>query len=324
MSPLMPQHVAENLWRAAVMLPLAFGLLAACSDKNDKPATQVAARVNDKEISVHQVNYVLQQQEVRQEAVEAASRQVLERLIDQELALQKAVDLKMDRQPAVLQALEAAKRDVLARAYLARVAEAATKPTPAEIDQFYKDKPALFSERRIYQLHEINIQAGQDRVPELGKRLGAAKDIGEFTKYLQASDIRFMQNRAVRAAEQLPLEQLDEFARMSDGQAKLIPTANGAIVIVLAGSQSQPVPLEKARPAIEQYLSTQRKRELVERDIKDLRAAAKVELVGKFAEKPESTGGSKAVNGPSETDMSNAPAAGPGASSIDHGLGVNK
>ncbi|NML17530.1 EpsD family peptidyl-prolyl cis-trans isomerase [Azohydromonas caseinilytica] len=324
MSPLMPRAVGQNLLRAVVMAPLLLGLLAACGDKKDKPATQVAARVNDKEISVHQLNYVLQQQDVRQDSVEAASRQVLDRLIDQELALQKALDLKIDRQPAVLQALEAAKRDVLARAYLERVAEAAAKPTAAEVEKFYKDKPALFSERRIYQLHEINIQVGQDRLPEVGKRLSAAKDLGEFTKYLQSSDIRFVQNRAVRAAEQLPLEQLDEFARMNDGQARLIPTANGAIVIALAGSQSQPVSLEKARPAIDQYLSTQRKRELVERDIKDLRSAAKIELVGKFAEKPQNTGGNQAANGPGETDTSNVPAAGPGASSIDHGLGVNK
>ena len=37
-------------------------LIAGCGDKKDKPATQTAARVNKEEITVHQINAVLQQQ----------------------------------------------------------------------------------------------------------------------------------------------------------------------------------------------------------------------------------------------------------------------
>jgi EpsD family peptidyl-prolyl cis-trans isomerase len=117
-APLTVTGACANILRTSLGVTMALGLFAGCSDKNPKTATQVAARVNDGEISVHQVNFLLQQREVRQEEAEAASRQALARLIDQELAVQKALDLKIDRQPAVLQALEAAKRDVLARAYM--------------------------------------------------------------------------------------------------------------------------------------------------------------------------------------------------------------
>ena len=55
-------------------------------------------------------------------------------------------------------------------------------------------------------------------------------------------------------------------------------------VVVLAGSRSQPVSEEQARPAIEQFLLNERKRKLVEEDMKAMRAAAKIEYVGKFAE----------------------------------------
>jgi len=97
-----------------------------------------------------------------------------------------------------------------------------------------------------------------------------------------AGQIAAKVNKAVRAAEQLPLASLNAIARMTDGQAMMNQAANG--LLVLAGSRSQPVSEEQARPAIEQFLLNERKRKLVEDDVKTMRGAAKVEYVGKFAE----------------------------------------
>lgn len=268
----------------ALSLLAAAALLAGCGEKKDSAASQTAAKVNKDEVTVHQINFVLQQQRgLKPEQADAASRQILERLVDQQLALQKADDLKLDRDPRVVQQLEAARREIVARAYLEKVGEAAPKPTPEEIKKYYDDKPALFRERRVYSLQEISIEARPDQVNELREQLSGAKNINEFVEYLKAKEFRFAGNQAVRAAEQLPLNSLETFARMKDGQAVLVPTANGVQVIVLAGSRNQPVSEEQARPAIEQYLLNERKRKLVEDDVKALRAAAKIEYVGKFA-----------------------------------------
>ncbi len=278
-------RMARRSGRALALCLLASAaLLAACGEKKDKAATQTAARVNKDEVTVHQINQVLQQQRnLRPEQADAASRQILERLVDQQLALQKADDLKIDRDPRVVQQLEAAKREILARAYLEKVGEAAPKPTPDEIKKYYDEKPALFRERRVYSIQEIAIEARPEQMGELREQLTAAKNINEFIEYLKAKEFRFNGNQAVRAAEQLPLNSLDAFARMKDGQAILVPNPQGVQVVVLAGSRSQPVSEEQARPAIEQYLLNERKRKLVEDDMKAMRAAAKIEYLGKFA-----------------------------------------
>ncbi len=285
MNPTLPETPFQRHQGVRMLAVLASAVLLAACGGGDKGASQTAAKVNKDEVTVHQINFVLQQQRgLKPEQADAAGRQVLERLIDQQLALQKADDLKLDRDPRVVQQLEAARRDILARAYAEKVGEAAPKPTPEEIKAYYDEKPALFRERRVYSIQEIAIEATPAQVPELRDKLAASANINEFVEYLKAKELRFTGNQAVRAAEQLPLNSLDTFARMKDGQALIVPTATGAQVVVLAGSRSQPVGEEQARPAIEQYLLNERKRKLVEDDVKALRAAAKLEYVGKFAE----------------------------------------
>lgn len=280
-SALLPAFAGWHRLAAAAVAAVL--LLAACGGGRDKAASQTAAKVNRSEITVHQINFVLQQQRnLRPEQADAASRQILERLVDQQLALQRADGLKLDRDPRVVQQLEAAKREILARAYLERVAEAAPKPTAEEVQKYYADKPALFGERRIYSLQEIVIEAEPEQGAALRERLGASKSIAEFAEFLKVNDFRFAGNQAVRAAEQLPLASLDTFARMKDGQALMTPSASGFQVLVLAGTRSQPITQEQARPAIEQVILNERKRKLVEDDIKQLRADAEIQYMGKF------------------------------------------
>jgi EpsD family peptidyl-prolyl cis-trans isomerase len=313
---------AARRWLPLAVVAVAV-VLAGCGEKKDKAASQTAAKVNKDEITVHQINFVMQQQRgLRPEQAEGASRQILERLIDQQLALQKGDDLKIDRDPRVVQQLEAARREILARAYLEKIGEAAPKPTPEEIKKYYDEKPALFSERRVYNIQEIAIEAKPERYAELREKLAGSKDINAFLEFLKASDIRFSGNQAVRAAEQLPLGSLEAFAKMKDGQAMMVPAQNGLQVVLLAGSRSQPVTEEQARPAIEQYLLNDRKRKLVEEDLKAMRAAAKIEYVGKFAQAAASAPAAAPATAPA---VPAAPAASAGAlnsSDISKGMGL--
>ena len=316
---------ASALRLGMVALAASAVLLAGCGDKKEKGASQTAAKVDKAEITVHQINFVLQQQRnLRPEQADAASKQILERLIDQELALQKADDLKIDRDPRVVQQLEAAKREIIARAYLEKVGEAAPKPTAEEIKKYYDEKPALFKERRIYSIQEIGVEAKPEQVAGLRTQLGASKNINEFVEFLKANDFKFSGNQAVRAAEQLPLQSLDAFAKMQDGQAILNQGPNGVQVVVLASSRSQPVSEEQARPAIEQFLLNDRKRKLIEEDVKAMRAAAKIEYVGKFAEGAPGAGAASAPGGAPVAAPEATPAASGGlnATDISKGMGL--
>lgn len=105
---------------------------------------------------------------------ETASRQILERLINQELTVQKAAELKLDREPRFIQQLEAARRDLLSRAYLDKAGDAAKKPASDEVARYYEATPALFEERRIYSLLEIAFEAKPEKIEPLGREPGTS------------------------------------------------------------------------------------------------------------------------------------------------------
>lgn len=266
-------------------------LLSGCGgDKKDK-ATQVAAKVNKEEISVHQINFMLSRQPgLKPEQKDQAQKAVLESLISQELVYQQAQEQKLDRDPNVLQMLEAAKREIIVRAYLERLVQNASKPSDAEVKQYYDTHPAMFADRRLFNFQEIVVEAKPEQAAALRQKLSAATDLAQLQSILQAEGVRFGTGQAVRAAEQLVqqigYEQAAKIAKMTDGQFAVNERPGGLYVLILVKSEPQPVTLAQAKPAIEQLLLNERRTKLAEEEIKRLRAAAKIEYVGAFAPGP--------------------------------------
>ncbi|MDQ2734676.1 MAG: EpsD family peptidyl-prolyl cis-trans isomerase [Pseudomonadota bacterium] len=268
----------------ALVVALSATLLTGCGKDKDKAATQTAAKVNKEEITVHQINFLLSQRgAVPPEQAASASRQTLERLIDQELEIQQAADQKLDRQPRVVQQIEAARREIVARAYIEKISEGAPKPTPQEVAAYYEAHPELFKERRAYNLQEVNIEATPEQVTSLKGALPAAKTFGDFLAYLKTNNFHYSAAEAVRTAEQLPLASLKTFAAIRDGQAVFTVRPSGAQIIYLMQSKLVPVTEQQATLAIEKFLYNQRKLKLLADDLQTLRSAAKIEYMGSFA-----------------------------------------
>ena len=155
------------------LLPLAVVIASGCgtkqhADTKAKTATQLAAKVNSAEITLHQINFVqARSPNIRPEAALKARREILNRLIDQQLAKQEAMANKLDRSPNVVQAIEAARSEVLARAYLENMAASQSKPTEDEVRKYYSEHPELFVRRRIFDIEEIQVAPQNGLAPLL-------------------------------------------------------------------------------------------------------------------------------------------------------------
>lgn len=275
-----------------IILGLLLAVLAAgCGDKKDaeagadKSATQVAAKVNDSELTVSQVNFALQRiPNLDPDKSKEAAQQIVRSLVDQELLVQKAIADKLDRDPAVVQALDAARRQILAESYMSRKLGAPVEPGDAEIADYFNKHPELFANRKIYRLQEISIKAPKEKHDAIRARLAASKTLNDFGAWLKAENLPAKAAQGVKPAEQLPLELLPKLAQMPEGQAMVVNVPDGLLVIVMAGSQAQPVTLEQAKPAIARLLQTQARQKAAKAELDALKAAAKIEYKGEFAD----------------------------------------
>jgi len=274
--------------RLAVALA-AFALiatLAGCGGGNGSKASQVAVKVNKDEITVLQVNERLARLPggIPPDQADAAMRQVVDGLVGQQLMVEQALERKLDRDPQVLGALESARMNILAQAYVQRVITPQSKPSEQEIKKYYSENPALFAERKVYRVQELTLEAGADKAKAIEAAAAGAKSLRQFADYLREQKIPFSADSGVRTAEQLPLARVAQIAQMKPGSVLLFPTAaNRASALEVLASEAQPVDEKHAAPIIEQFLTNRKREELASADLKRLRDTAKVEYLGEFA-----------------------------------------
>jgi EpsD family peptidyl-prolyl cis-trans isomerase len=280
-----PAGVRSFRLTAALAAALA---VAACGGGGggEKKASQVVAKVNDDELSVHQINFVLQRTPgIPPERAAEARKEVLERLIDQELAVQRAKASKLDRDAEIMQRLEAARREVLARAYMERVAAQVPKPDANEVAKFFADNPALFAERRIWRLNEIVLPGQPPNWAGLAKQLALVKTAAEAADLLRRAGIdSAVATNVARGSEGIPLELLPKFAKLKDGEVAIFQNGPQLVIAEIRSSQPAPLDAKQAGPAIEQFIMNRRRTDAAQSEMKRLRDGAKIEYKGDFAQ----------------------------------------
>jgi EpsD family peptidyl-prolyl cis-trans isomerase len=238
----------------------------------ERPAAQLVAKVNGTEISIQQVRGV----------APGGAAQALEKVIDRELLVQKALAAKLDRDPQVQQALDNARRQLLAQAYLERAASAAGGSTKDEVRAFYDENPALFSQRRVYRLRELVVSAPAEMIDVLRAEASRARELEEVATWLRSRNAKFSVDALTQPAEQLPLAFLPQLARMKAGEIAVFPTPLGASVIQLVHAEDAPLTEQQAAPLIEHFLAGRKRLETAAAEVKRLREVATIEYLGEF------------------------------------------
>ena len=272
-------------------------ILFGCGQKDStKVASQVAAQVGDEEISINQINQILSRTPTAPKTPEASlalSKEILEKLIDQELAVQQAIEQKIHRTPEIVSQLETARREILARAYMQKVAGNLLKPTPLETKNYYLENPQLFSERRIFKIQEIIVPNSPGVTDQLKIFASTGNSIQVASAWLTQQNNKFESGSATRAAEQIPLDMLARIQSLKDGQSLVVEGPVSSTLLRVDASERRAVNEATALPMIDQFLTNKRAGETIIANLKKLRSETKISYVGGFysseTDKPTAT-----------------------------------
>jgi EpsD family peptidyl-prolyl cis-trans isomerase len=254
--------------------------LGACSKKEStaKPPGQALVSVDGEEITVMQLNEELQRANIQPAQQDAAKKQLLEALIDRQILEAQALKENVDRDPKVVQAVERAKAMILAQAYLAKHAGNAARPSRAEVEEYYNKHPEFFSNRKLFNMHQVAIPA-RDFTDDVKAAADNARSLDELAAWMDSRKIKYGRAQLARAGTDMPAEMLAKLNSIERGKIFIVKDLDRANFMAISEVKDAPVALEAAAQQIEQFLFAQRNKEAAEAEIKRLRATAKVEYL---------------------------------------------
>jgi EpsD family peptidyl-prolyl cis-trans isomerase len=264
--------------------------VAACGKYHQGAAsTQVVARVNSKEITVHQLNGALKQAGAGGgDSTQVLEQAVLDRLITQEILVQQAQAAKLDQDPSVVQAIESAKRTILASAYLQRRVADLPKPADRDVDAYFNRHPEFFSGRRVYVYRSIVVQGSPADLKTAEQMLASGKDLDATLGYLRGQKLEFIPKTLAKGDEEIAVDERPRFAALKEGEIATFAHPDGLEIVKLITAKPEPIDEFQARPFIEKFLREQQRNARAAEDIKTLRAAASIQYTGEI--KPLSAG----------------------------------
>ena len=268
--------VRSRLVCAAIVL-LAVAGLSACGNK-EKKAGQALASVNGEEITVLQLNEELQRANVSAAQQEAATKQLLEALIDRQLLAAEAAKDKTDRDPKVMEAIERAKALIVAQAYMQKKIGTVPRPSKQEIEDYFNKNPQFFSQRKQFDMRELVI-ATSDMNEKLKAEMDGAKSLEDVASWLDANSVKYVRTQLSRTSADLAPELSGKLLSMPKGQLFIIREGDRTLLIALADVKDVPATLAQAAPQIEQFLFNKKSKDAGDAELKRLRSTAKIEYL---------------------------------------------
>jgi len=230
-------------------------LISGC---HKEPKGQVVAIVNGDEVSMQELNAEVQAVRAPASADRNAVRnQVLQRLIDRKLIVQKAREQGLDKTPEFVTRQRQLEENLLASMLGQKIAGTVPMPDDHDITQYIADNPTQFAGRQQLLLDQIRFAAPKDV-----KRLMAlqnAHSLDDIAAGLQKLGLNFSRGKGVIDTGPLDPQLTKLINRLPPGEPFVLPSNGQFVASVIVGRESIPTPAGLARRVAAQLV---RQREL--------------------------------------------------------------
>lgn len=265
--------------------------LSAC----DREATgQVAAVVNDEEITLQEVNAEIAALQIPESADKKAVQQLaLQRIVERRLLAQVAVEDGIDAGQDYLIRERQLRDSLLAQLLSERVERTTNPPEPAELDRYIAENPGMFQNRKIYIVDRIQFPAPADL-----KTLSPLQNdhsMAAVATRLNGMGIKFARDQGEIDSAAIGPERLKQLLALPAGEPFVIPE-NGVVTIgVITGERTAPLTGEDARTLALQALRSEKVNDAISQRLEQARAKAEITYQSGFG--PTPAGGKKQPDG---------------------------
>ncbi len=263
--------------------------LVGCSEQNEEKKgfeTQVAAIVNGEEITVHQVNDAIRQNRIKTNNdvdQKVVANQLLDKLVDQSVVYQAAINQGLDRDPEVVSAIEMAKVQVLNKAYLSKRLPKNISIPESEIKQYFEENQYIFAQRKIFDYTLLRIKATTEEKELFTKKLESLSNFDVFKNMLDETGVDYKQSRELAFSEKIIKSLLELMYTLNVNDVGLLTLSDGLLVVQLNDRVDKSVSMKDAKPIIEKILQNKKQQETLKNIVKHLKSSAEVNYKGDYS-----------------------------------------
>ena len=267
--------------RIAVVLAVAL----ATSGCGKKAEGQVVAIVNGEEISAAELNAELRKVSLPPGAdAKLARASVLQRIVDRRVISQQAREDGLDKTPDFLNQQRRMTEDLLIRMFADRQANTNQLPDEKQLAQYISQNTRMFADREQWSLEQLRFAMPTD--PKILRKLDSTQSLQEIAKVLGEAGISATPAKTRLDTAVIPADIYGRVATMPAGKPFIFPVGGQGIASVIVSREPAPLIGDQARPIAVAALRHEQSRQLMQRKLKTLRQAAKVEYKKGYAPPP--------------------------------------
>lgn len=257
----------------------------------DKQATgQSVAVVNGEEISQSELNEELAAANVPESVdKKTVMPQLLQRIVDRRLIAQHAIEQGVDKTPDYLSRQRRLNENLLIGMYTQRQSEALKPATPQQIEQFMNQNPGMFGQREMLALQQIAFDRPADMT--LLRQMENDHSLEAVAATLTRLGIPFQRGAGRLDTASIPTPVAQQIKGLPPGEPFVAPSGNRIVVSVVQARQAAVPPQDEARRVAAEALRRQKLGEMLDKQLKEVKAAAKIEYQPGFEPKePDAKG----------------------------------
>ncbi len=205
-------------------------------------------------------------------------------MIDRRLLANQAKKEGVETTPEYISRKRRNEDDLLISMLSAQRFKTVAPPSARDTDAFIASHPAMFANRQIWDLDQIQYQPPSD--PAIQAEINKTRDFAGLLAVLQKNGVTVARQKNRLDTAVVPAELFQKISALPAGEPFIVRVADRAIASVITGREPKPLVGDQARPVAAEVMRKEQSTKDMANRVSGLRKSAKIEYQKGFAPPP--------------------------------------